>query len=129
MNSRISSQDGRGNGRVSGKAAGIFLAIMVSCLVLHSLAGSAHAVASGVTITYSGQGAGEVVFNGTVHTKTLACADCHESDPELPAALYEMKKGAEKITMNKISRGRSCGRCHEVVMTNYLICSKCHHNK
>jgi c(7)-type cytochrome triheme protein len=128
MNSRTSSQDGQGNGRVSGKAAGVFLAIMVSCMVLHSLAGSAHAVASGVTITYSGQGAGEVTFNGTVHAKTLSCADCHESDPGLPA-LYEMKRFSEKITMNKISRGRSCGKCHEVSMTNYLICSKCHHNK
>jgi len=86
-------------------------------------------VESGVTITYAGNGAGQVVFDGTLHAANgLSCDDCHESQLMLPA-LFEMKKGSEKISMNKIERGRSCGRCHDVSMTNFLICSKCHQNK
>jgi c(7)-type cytochrome triheme protein len=119
--------EGRSNGKVSEKTD-ITPLIMFFCMVLCSLADSAHAVESGVTITYAGKGAGQVVFDGTVHAKSLSCADCHEPHLLMPA-LYEMKKDAEGISMNKITRGRSCGRCHEVSMKNYLICSKCHHNK
>ena len=98
-------------------------------MVLCSLAGNAKGVESGVTITYSGDGAGQVVFDGTLHAAAGAsCADCHEPYLLLPA-LFEMKKGSEDITMKKIVRGRSCGRCHVVSMTDYLSCSKCHHNK
>jgi c(7)-type cytochrome triheme protein len=128
MNCRSRFREGRSNEAAWARRTVTMFLLAVSVMVLCSHAGNAHAVASGVTITYSGQGAGEVTFDGTVHAKTLSCSDCHETDPSLPA-LYEMKKGAEKITMNKITRGRSCGKCHEVSLTNYLICSKCHHNK
>ena len=129
MISRSKNKEGQSNGLTSRKAASITRLIMVSGMVLCSLAGSAHAAESGVTITYEGKGAGQVVFDGTLHAaKGLSCADCHEPQFLLPA-LFGMKKGSEEITMNKIVRGRSCGRCHEVSMTNFLICSKCHQNK
>jgi c(7)-type cytochrome triheme protein len=119
--------EGGSNGIVS-RTTGTTLPFLFFCMVLCFLAGSAHAVESGVTITYTGNGAGQVVFDGTVHAKSLSCADCHEPHLLMPA-LYKMKKGSEEISMNKITRGRSCGRCHEVSMKNYLICSKCHQNK
>ena len=128
MISKSRNRECRSGDSASGIPAVILCLIAVLVMILCSHAGNAHAVASGVTITYSGQGAGEVTFDGTVHAKKLTCADCHESDSAL-TGMYEMKKGAEKISMNKITLGRSCGRCHEVAMTNYLICSKCHHNK
>ncbi len=112
----------------SGKAAGLIRIIAFFGVVMCACAGTAHAVASGVTITYDGKGAGPVTFDGTVHAKRLSCADCHEPRLLLPP-LYEKKKGSEQITMHKITQGQSCGSCHEVSMTNYLSCSKCHHNK
>jgi c(7)-type cytochrome triheme protein len=120
--------EGRNIGPSSRRAARFIYCIIFFGMVLCSLAGRAHAVASGLTITYGGRGAGQVVFDGTVHAKELSCDDCHEPYLMRPA-LYAMKKGSETITMNKIERGRSCGRCHEVSMADFITCSKCHQPK
>ena len=124
------SRNGKGQGNVaSKKAAGILLLCMVFGMAFSLLAGSAYAVESGATITYDGKGAGQVVFDGSLHAaKGKSCDDCHEPDLLLPQ-LFEKKKGADEITMNKIVLGRSCGRCHKVSMTDYLVCAKCHQNK
>ena len=97
--------------------------ILFSC----SLTENAYAVESGVTITYSGKGAGEVVFDGTVHAeKGSICSDCHERNG-LSLALFEMKKGADVINMRKIEMGKSCGHCHTVSLADTSSCSTCHH--
>ena len=101
----------------------MILFITVSC----SFAENVYAVESGVTITYSGKGAGEVIFNGTVHSeKGSICADCHEPHG-LSLALFEMKKGADVINMRKIEMGKSCGYCHSVSLSDTSSCSTCHH--
>jgi c(7)-type cytochrome triheme protein len=128
MIEKCKSGEGQNSGPSAGTAARLIRIIIISGMVFCPLAGSAYAVESGVTVTYTGRGAGQVVFDGTVHAKGNSCDDCHEPSLILPA-IYEMKKGSETITMNKIERGRSCGRCHEVSMTDFITCSKCHQTK
>ncbi len=90
------------------------------------LVGDAYAVEPGKVIRYEGQGAGEVVFDGTTHArKGLTCADCHEWRELLPP-LFEMKKGSSDISMRKIELGTSCGYCHKVSMEDTTHCSFCH---
>ena len=84
---------------------------------------NAQAVGPGSAIVFDGKGAGEVIFDGTVH-KGLACADCHEPRGLTPA-LFEMKRGESWISMKKMERGRSCGFCHEIAQ-NFSNCSFCH---
>ena len=90
------------------------------------LCGSAHAVEPCGKIMFEGKGAGEVLFDGTVHSKKFTCDHCHESSGLTPA-LFEMKRGASWITMKKMERGRSCGYCHEIVYHDSFSCSVCHH--
>jgi len=101
---------------------------MIIGVVLCSLAGSAYAVPIGAQIRYEGNGAGEVVFDGTMHaSKGLLCADCHEAN-FTTNALFEMKRSPNNtITMRKIELGMFCGNCHDVSATDFRSCSKCHH--
>jgi c(7)-type cytochrome triheme protein len=110
-------------GRLRMKYALMLVTIIAAC----TIAGNAHAVASGVTLTFEGKGAGEVVFNGTVHAgKGLVCADCHERHNFSPA-LFPMESDITVITMRRMELGRSCGYCHINWVTDMLSCSRCHH--
>jgi len=101
--------------------------MFLGAITLCALAGSALAVPTGAQIRYEGKGAGEVVFDGTVHAaQGLLCSDCHEAR-FTTTALFEMKKSTSAITMRKIELGLFCGNCHDVSATDYLSCSKCHH--
>ena len=105
----------------------IVYSLIICVTVLCSLTGSAQGIVHCDKIRYDGKGAGEVIFDETVHAaKGLTCADCHESHAFTPA-LFEMKKGANIVTMTKMERGRSCGSCHDVTASNTVMCSKCHH--
>ena len=66
---------------------------------------TAHAVGCDDTIKYDGQGAGQVIFDESLHTaKGLKCADCHEGR-FLSFAIFEMKKGAGITTMKRMELG------------------------
>ena len=55
-----------------------------------------------------------------VHTTLLACATCHP-------AIFQMEKGADPITMEKIFAGEYCGRCHgKVAFDPATGCPRCH---
>jgi c(7)-type cytochrome triheme protein len=104
---------------------------MFGCLLFISvLCSSGHmvqAVPIGTRIVYEGKGAGEVIFDGTVHAqKRLTCADCHEQQGFLPA-LFETTRDGNIVTMRKMEMGRSCGYCHAVSMKDMSSCSFCHH--
>jgi len=102
-------------------------AVMAVYLVLGSLAGNARAVEPGVTVTYGGFGAGMVVFDGTIHArKGITCDMCHEARG-FSSALFQMKRGDNAITMSRMEKGRSCGACHEVSLSDTRSCEKCHH--
>lgn len=98
--------------------------VLLSCIAACFFPGSATAVQQGIKITFSGGGAGRVVFDGTVHAKGLVCADCHESR-FLSPALYGLQRSPFEVSMKKMEMGKSCGHCHDV--TSDLSCSGCHH--
>ena len=100
--------------------------VIAAVLLALAPAGSALAVPSGMTVTYEGGGAGQVVFDGTLHAaKGYSCAVCHEGHVfSLP--WFAKKKGGDVITMKAITEGWSCGHCHVVSMQDTLSCEKCH---
>jgi c(7)-type cytochrome triheme protein len=100
----------------------LLLAGIAACFI----PSGATAVQKGVRITFSGGGAGEVVFDGTVHAKELECADCHKWH-FLDPPLYGKDRSAFMVSMRQMEMGRSCGHCHDV--TSDLSCSVCHQNK
>lgn len=105
----------------------LYSLLFVYGMVFFSFGSAAEAVPNGVTLTYQGKGAGEVIFDGAVHAaKGLACSVCHESQGLLPA-MFEMKKNGNFISMRKIVMGLSCGNCHKVTMNDTSTCSTCHH--
>lgn len=55
-----------------------------------------------------------------IHTRLLACANCHTE-------IFQMEKGADAITMEKIFAGEFCGRCHGKVAFDIATgCPRCH---
>ena len=62
----------------------------------------------------------KVVFPHAAHTAVLSCATCHPS-------IFEMRAGANAISMATISSGDHCGRCHGTVAFAVPTgCPRCH---
>lgn len=61
----------------------------------------------------------DVVFPHKVHTEWLACQNCH-------TAIFQMQRGANPITMEKIVKGEYCGACHGKVAFPIANCNRCH---
>lgn len=62
----------------------------------------------------------KVTYSHKIHTQILACANCHP-------AIFQMEKGADPITMEKIFAGEFCGRCHgKVAFDPVSGCPRCH---
>jgi c(7)-type cytochrome triheme protein len=62
----------------------------------------------------------KVVFPHRAHTQFLACGNCH-------TAIFQMQKGADPITMEKVLSGEYCGRCHgKVAFDPATSCARCH---
>ena len=71
-------------------------------------------------LVYKPEGIGVVKFSHEFHTKSFACADCHST-------LFVMRKGANKMTMEVMNAGGSCGKCHNgSTATPISECGKCH---
>jgi len=61
----------------------------------------------------------DVVFPHDKHTELLDCAGCHP-------AIFQMQKGASKMSMAAIMLGESCGACHGRVAFPVSECRLCH---
>lgn len=61
----------------------------------------------------------KVVFPHRIHTILLACSSCHP-------ALFEMRKGATRMSMDQINNGEGCGFCHGKVAFPATACARCH---
>jgi len=72
-----------------------------------------------VTLVPEGGDDFRAVFSHEVHTALLACSSCHP-------ALYQMKAGADTITMDQINGGESCGVCHGTIAFAATLCARCH---
>ena len=100
----------------------------VLALVLGAVLAVGSVVASppGKPVEYAGGGNGKVVMDGKVHAdKGAKCPDCH-NNPKL----FEMKKGATKLTHADMNQGKNCGTCHDgkkaFSSKDTASCSKCH---
>lgn len=84
---------------------------------------SATAVPPGKTLEFKTP-MGTVHFDGKVHAdKGLKCNACHTK-------IFKMKKGADKIKMADINKGKFCGVCHNgekaFKANDPKNCKKCH---
>ena len=62
----------------------------------------------------------EVIFPHAAHTYWLRCDNCHPQ-------IFQMRAGANPITMAKIFAGEYCGRCHgKVAFPPQTGCPRCH---
>jgi c(7)-type cytochrome triheme protein len=62
----------------------------------------------------------KVTFPHKPHTEWLACDNCHPK-------IFQMKAGADPITMGKIFAGEYCGECHGKVAFDVATgCPRCH---
>lgn len=61
----------------------------------------------------------KVVFPHAAHTGWLTCENCHP-------AIFQMARGADPITMEKVFAGEYCGRCHGKVAFELTACGRCH---
>ena len=76
---------------------------------------------------------GVVVFSGDVHMKAgKQCTDCHDVTGG-NKGLFQMKYGADKMTMAQINEGKWCGTCHNgkaaFAANDPKNCTKCHQTK
>jgi c(7)-type cytochrome triheme protein len=60
-----------------------------------------------------------VKFRHLPHTKLMACSSCHP-------AVFAMKKGANKLSMDSILAGEQCGVCHGKAAFALWTCERCH---
>ena len=63
-----------------------------------------------------------VVFPHWRHRIHFRCAVCHEQ-------IFEMKRGATLITMEKLNQGEQCGKCHNgriAFNVEFQTCARCH---
>ena len=62
----------------------------------------------------------KVTYPHKIHTELFACTNCHTD-------IFQMEKGADPITMEKIFAGEYCGRCHgKVAFDPATGCPRCH---
>jgi len=61
----------------------------------------------------------KAVFSHEAHTALLACSSCHPTP-------FQMKAGANTITMEQMNAGESCGACHGTVAFSAALCARCH---
>ena len=64
-----------------------------------------------------------VVFPHWLHRAEFKCKVCHP-------AIFEMRSGANDISMGKIADGKFCGKCHnDTIAWGPIQCSRCHSGK
>lgn len=67
-------------------------------------------------------GTAPTVFPHWVHRIRYTCYACHP-------ALFEMKAGGNRVTMDDIMAGKSCGACHNgktAWPVTFETCNRCH---
>jgi len=103
-------------------------AIGVVVLLLAGLASLAAAAPGDFALPRKEQSAGgeafpPALFPHNLHRVLYKCYVCHD-------ALFKMKLGADKITMDAIAGGKYCGACHDgktsFEASSFERCARCH---
>ncbi len=103
---------------------GAALIAALLCLPLLSSHGLAEELGD-ITIPPTAPGAlveGAVVFPHWIHRMQFRCSVCHDD-------IFQMKAGADTITMDSISKGKHCGTCHNgktAFAVGFNTCDRCH---
>lgn len=63
-----------------------------------------------------------VTFSHKAHTQWLGCDTCHGD-------IFIPKIGANKVSMDSLFAGETCGRCHGSVAFALTVCERCHNTK
>lgn len=98
--------------------------VAVALLLAGVWAGSALAADGDVVFKREGEEGSTppAVFPHWIHRIRYTCYACHPS-------LFEMKAGANRITMDDIMAGKSCGVCHNgkaAWAVTFETCTRCH---
>lgn len=72
-----------------------------------------------VLIEAKGDFVNDVTFPHKQHTYWLKCENCH-------TGIFIMAKGKNNMTMQGITKGKWCGRCHGIVSFPLTDCARCH---
>ncbi len=104
-----------------------YFSVLLALPVILFIPVTVSAVPSGQVLTWEGGGKGTVIFEGDEHAeKGYKCGACHPS-------LFQMKKGAAKMTMASLNEGKYCGACHNGTTafstSNPGKCHECHKTK
>lgn len=70
-------------------------------------------------------GVAPAVFSHWLHRVRFKCYACHD-------AIFQMEKGANKISMSEIMAGKYCGQCHDgrtAFNVAFDTCNRCHVQK
>ena len=99
--------------------------IPVAALLALSLLQAGWAEYGDIVFTRKTPGMDEIpaaVFPHYVHRIQFKCNVCHD-------AIFEMKAGANAVTMDAITGGKFCGTCHngsKAFAPNFDACPRCH---
>ncbi len=104
----------------------IFFTVATALLILLMRYGVAAETEYGdIVFPRKTSGAGEIptsVFPHSVHRINFKCYVCHD-------AIFQMKAGANKITMDAMREGKFCGACHNgkiAFPVGFYTCDRCH---
>lgn len=101
------------------------LSLGVAGLLLVSLVGLGAAVEGDIVFQRKGDGAREAppaTFPHWAHRIRFKCYVCHD-------AIFQMKGGANPVTMDAIREGKFCGTCHDgnaAFSVSFETCGRCH---
>ena len=102
---------------------GVAFALMA--LLLAALTARGGAVVGDIVFKRPGGAAGEMppaIFPHWVHRIRFKCYVCHD-------AIFQMKAGANPITMDAVRQGQFCGACHDgktAFPVSFETCGRCH---
>lgn len=102
-----------------------WLVSLAVVLALVLLAGPVRAVEGDIVFQRKGGGEKEIPpaqFPHWVHRIRFKCYVCHD-------AIFQMKAGADPITMDAIFDGKFCGACHDgktAFEVGFDTCPRCH---
>lgn len=80
----------------------------------------AYAAITPSDISYKGKTKADVIYKHSTHDVKDKCAACHPR-------LFKMKRFTTKFTMDDITAGKYCGKCHDGKISFAVkMCDKCH---